>query len=898
MERRMKQRRAPGQSLPLIALMILVLVAMVGLSVDVGNTFNEERRAVAAANAASLAAMNQVIRAGALDTNQVVYNSIVSSLRSNGIDVAPHGQTPTGNQMVLRAFYLDPQGRLLDGMPEILPIAVDIPNNVGFIQVTLSGDVDTYFARVVGRNDLPIGATAYAGQCSMGQGVYPIMVYQGNIDGDQMRKPNPPDANNDGIIDDGWRVINSGPHAGRTARWVYNTESAAPGSFAFVRWLSHPSNNNSPTLAESLRGEGNLSMGFEEAPYPSSDPPSDYPSRPGELNEGDWVHSSAGLMASVAPVIQSHVDAGTIMTLPIYDRVSGQGQNVVFRVVSFGRFVILNWHTQGQHSYFDMVYLGPATQSTVACQFSAVPIPDDDCCELWGDISFWPEYQIIPNESQPIQYIVVLDVSGSMSANFNGQCDNSNPPLRNPQLVGQPSHFRQCTNGPMYISAVDGSQVPGLTEVTGTGPTWFWREPTERRIYVAKHAIEAMIRELYMPGNPRYDNNPGLYPPDQFGLVVFHHESNPGDALTFANGSRFTSDPADAIQRVIGYRNGINDDYRVQGGTNAAAGLYRAWLTFQSMPDRVYHEATARYYDYKRVVIFVTDGVSNQFLDKNNSTLRHGQSTSATFSANSRVFDENGQQIAGFDWERCRALGSLVIEDGICQTTLGGGLHDGRDRPITEAIQVSNEYLKANGIEVFALALSTLPETGLSSGIPSSPQHYRAAANLERNPDGSTNVDGIMRTFQSIVEDGRCQRGLDPAPITSFDASRFRPISLMTGGSLSFPNVGQVTVHNSVTDQSFTTFIRIDQDGQLRYRFAERIPPGLYTLDATLFYVNPNEPQGTGGPARAYGTIWTGASEVPQITVEVANRTSAGSLVPSTRANLDLRLSGDVCAAN
>ncbi|RRR65808.1 MAG: VWA domain-containing protein [Candidatus Viridilinea halotolerans] len=910
MERKMtmQRRRAPGQSLPLIALMIMVLVAMVGLSVDVGNTFNEERRAVASANAASLAGMNAVIRSGDLGMNVQVYDAIVSSLNANGVEVAPHGQAPTGNQVVLQASYLDPQGRSLEGMPDILPLTTDIPNNVGFVQVSLSGNVDTYFARVVGQSDLPISANAYAGQCSMGQGVYPIAVAKSNIDGGQMSRPVPPDANNDGIIDDGWRTINSGPYAGRTARYVYMRENAEPGSFGFIRWMDGQGQggsnaNSAQELALSVRGEGNLSWGFNEAREEGAPrgqlnaEGSTYPSRPGELNEGDWVYGSSGRISSVEPEIQAHVQAGTIMTLPIYDRTYSDNGETAFRVVEFGRFVILDWERTGNNPYFEMVYLGSAVQSTVACQFSAVPVPDDDCCELWGDVAFWPEYKIVPESSQPIQYIVVLDVSGSMSANFNGQCNNNNPPLRNPQLVGQPPEFVQCANGPTYISAVDGSTVSGDTEVTGTGPTHWWLEERERRIYVAKHAIEAMILQLYMPGNAKYEEAPNLYPPDQFGFVVFNTDAPSSNAITFSNNQKFTSNPADAISKVINYRNISGENYRVQGGTNAAGGLYRAWQTFQNAPTQVYHAATQRDYTYKRVVIFITDGVANTFLSTSDTNLNGGSSRSNTFSESSVVRDENGQIIAGSQWRECNAAGDRAIELANCQTTLYGGRHNGMDRPITQAINVSNDLLKSNSIEVFALALSSLSATGLQSGIPYSPAHYRSAADLVRNPDGSTNVDQIMLTFQNMVADGRCQRGLDPAPISTFAASSFRSIPLMTGGTLSYPNVGQVTIHNSVTNQSFTTFIKVDQDGQLRYRFGERIPPGIYSLNADLYYVNPNEPNGTNGPARLYGTIWTGAESMLATTVEVANRSNAGSLVPSTRANLDLRLTGDVCAA-
>lgn len=66
------QTRVRGQSLPLLGLMIAIIVGMVGLSVDVGNTFSEERRAVTAANTAAMAGMNAYIGRSENTNNQTI----------------------------------------------------------------------------------------------------------------------------------------------------------------------------------------------------------------------------------------------------------------------------------------------------------------------------------------------------------------------------------------------------------------------------------------------------------------------------------------------------------------------------------------------------------------------------------------------------------------------------------------------------------------------------------------------------------------------------------------------------------------------------------------------------------------------------------------------------------
>jgi len=165
--RRAARSRAPGQSLPLLGLMIVVIVGMVGLSVDVGNTFSEERRAVTAANTAALAGMNTYIARSQATTNRVVYTSIVNALNAHGVRVTAPGAEAQPEELTLEARYLDAQGRPIgNGSSLVTDDTNPVPSNVAFIEVGLRGRIDTAFARIVGRNDLPINAMAYAGTCT------------------------------------------------------------------------------------------------------------------------------------------------------------------------------------------------------------------------------------------------------------------------------------------------------------------------------------------------------------------------------------------------------------------------------------------------------------------------------------------------------------------------------------------------------------------------------------------------------------------------------------------------------------------------------------------------------------------------------------------------------------
>lgn len=248
-------RRIRGQSIPLLALMIVVLIGMVALSVDVGRTFAEERRAVAAANAASLAAMNTYIRRPVGTTNTVIYDSIVNSLRSNGIEV------DNNPNIRLEAFYLNARGEPIEGGARITRDGTVAPDNVAYIQVNLSGNVDTFFARVVNQNQLPIAATAYAGTCPPTDGVYPIGINNDYISGNEFR--NPGDADGDGRPDNNWTRLTSGTFRGYTKMRLYLADNNQPGQFGWLRWLdgrgaSGANANSAQELEMALSGTGTL----------------------------------------------------------------------------------------------------------------------------------------------------------------------------------------------------------------------------------------------------------------------------------------------------------------------------------------------------------------------------------------------------------------------------------------------------------------------------------------------------------------------------------------------------------------------------------------------------------------------------------------------------------------
>lgn len=452
---------------------------------------------------------------------------------------------------------------------------------------------------------------------------------------------------------------------------------------------------------------------------------------------------------------------------------------------------------------------------------------------LSGSVRLRPEHRVIQMQRQPLQYVVVLDASGSMSANFAGQC--------NAGYSGSTSTVRQCTNGP------DGSPP-----ATGGAGTYYWQEPTERRIYVAKQAIERLVRGLNMPGNVGYDST---RPDDQLALVWFNH----GAANT--NASAFSSSPSTIISNLSGAGSYANNPYRTSGGSNWAAGLYRTVLGFETAPTTVTYNG--RTWAYERRTLLITDGISNQFLDKADPYLHGGSSNKDTYPAGHTCHVDNVLEIAS-----CQITGD---------ESRGGGTYMGMDRPITQAVRVSEDELQAQGIEVHALSIANVPSIGLSDGVASAPSAYYAAPTLELYPDGSTNVDQIIDGLPLRSETGSC------TPVIAEWATTVAPESQPEGvPGVAFPQVGVLQLEHVETGAVRTAPIVVDTAHTMSYR-VEGLPAGAYRLTSTVFY------RGEDQQTRGYSLLEAAGGPQPTVTVEV----SGGQ---QTLYTLSLRLAGDVCA--
>lgn len=513
---------------------------------------------------------------------------------------------------------------------------------------------------------------------------------------------------------------------------------------------------------------------------------------------------------------------------------------------------------------------GAAARPLSAPAGNCPPLPDA-LATVTGNVQLRPEHRIEDGAAMPIQYVVVLDQSGSMSANFDGQCDhdsssNPNPPARN--FYNEPAAFWQCANGPLYDSDGDGVGDTLVTDrVTGVGWKYYWANRDERRITVAKRAIETLVKQTNMPGNAGYN---ATIPDDQMALVWFTERvQRDGNAEIFVNGGAFTNSRDELIARMWARTTGL-DMYRTQGGTNATAGLYRASLLLNDAPTEVVHNGQA--YRYRRVVLLITDGVTNQFFHPSESDLQVRPSDESTY--------PNGHL--------CRTFDFLLIEDADCQTTAVGGIYTttlagvqvGLDRPMTQLARVSQDYLQRNGDAVFVVALSNLKPSVIADAVPLFPSYFYAAPVLVTNADGTTNVDQIIEDIATRVSSGEetCRPLAAPGYVGTMGEAN-RPVS----PTLTFPDVGMVTLRSTTSATSYTAPIRASEaDGSLSYNVVN-VPPGVYTLTARVLY------RGDDGVTRVYG--WLDVADVFESRLTVTVDAAGPVQIP-----LFLRLSGDVCA--
>lgn len=412
--------KKPGQSFPLLALMIVVIVGLVGLSVDVGNAYGQQRRVQNVANAGALAALNAVM---ANNNNQGVWDNVKRTLAANRVDIESGAFEIKADYIISNA---QPQWLgFIEGTSEQVNLPEQAPpRNIIRVQITVKERVDTFFARVVGRDNLQVNANGNACIGGFGLGVYPIGVPLKPTKNyhEVFNQSNAKLATNSST----WNEVSAGNWNNMTNMTVYlpmqNEGGGTPSGthIAWLNWNSASNSNSAAGLEKSLTYPGDLQSGFQEGPNADRALTTGTPN--GSLELTDWVDGSTGVKNGVKDALDSLMNKQRVLILPMYD-VSGKvGGKSSFHIVKFGRFRLVEHGDSGNPKYLKLKYLGEATNPVTKC--SSEPDPDSDYFDgkqfnIAGLTKVNRVWRENGQSTTTNDIVIVMDTSASMSFDWN-----------------------------------------------------------------------------------------------------------------------------------------------------------------------------------------------------------------------------------------------------------------------------------------------------------------------------------------------------------------------------------------------------------------------------------------------------------------------------------------------
>lgn len=418
------RRRQPGQSLPLIAVMLVVIIGMVGLSVDVGNAYGQQRRVQNAANAGALAAMNLANRNA---SNHSVWDNVKRTLAGNRVD--------------LNSGYYDVRAEYIFDDPTKAPPKVigewrgkyqvepvwdgNPPANYTRIQVTITERMDTYFARIVGRKDLTVNANGSACVGKFGLGVYPIGVpIKLNPTVHDILNPGAPLTNAFPTTHERWSEAQAGDWSKMSNHDIVLRFQNKLGGTALagthIAYLTWGGNGNN-VLGESMTYPGNLTAGFTEATPKNGEALSNEPD--GYLDPLDWVNgvTGVGLSQNIRTALDPFIaHPERIMTLPMYLKDDGSsGTNAAFYITMMGQFQLVGYQDSGANSYLRLRFKGEAKAPATNCSGAPMFTVESRKYTVSGVAKVNRVYREQPASPVTHDIVLVMDTSGSMSFDWN-----------------------------------------------------------------------------------------------------------------------------------------------------------------------------------------------------------------------------------------------------------------------------------------------------------------------------------------------------------------------------------------------------------------------------------------------------------------------------------------------
>jgi len=200
-----------------------------------------------------------------------------------------------------------------------------------------------------------------------------------------------------------------------------------------------------------------------------------------------------------------------------------------------------------------------------------------------------PAYEEAIEEDIPVQYVVLLDASGSMTWNFQGQGHKGG----------------QSDGEVMQCEASSDPDLQKLLVACSPGPGDYWSVGEQRRFGVAKNTVLDVFVD-------------GMTPNDVISVIAFSTSVNNNAKISsFRNSYWFYGTPegkADFGEAVMLAGQQEGDPFFARGGTPGYDGMLRAAELLRDDNGTFGTPRTApNGLTYKTVILNVTDGVSNQF---------------------------------------------------------------------------------------------------------------------------------------------------------------------------------------------------------------------------------------------------------------------------------------------
>ena len=302
-----------GQSILIIAFIVLVLLALVALVVDVGNAYAHRRMVQNAVDAAALAGARMLAFRGSTEPLGRVRHIEVASA------VYDYAEKNGLIQEDVRMWFI-----LDDGTPADLH-----PQSHGFVDesvvgVGVEGDLpfDTYFAHLLGFPTMQATADSAAyqiwGPCSMDDCIFPIAIHESTF-------------SEKGLVEGELYELWSDDQ-----KW--GEELSTPGSFGWIYWVD---------------GENKMRGEPPQGPEVTSlEPNLDDPCRSNDWYCGEWVHGDVGVnFQPVLDMLERYIEDldGKPVVIPFYDEVQKEGNNGLFKISGFGAFRLVCAHSSRAH---------------------------------------------------------------------------------------------------------------------------------------------------------------------------------------------------------------------------------------------------------------------------------------------------------------------------------------------------------------------------------------------------------------------------------------------------------------------------------------------------------------------------------------------------------------------